>query len=160
MARAKSTRFLVEYNRVLLQRLAPLLKHHLVPRVQAMIVLGQSGNPEALKIFLDEIKNPKQTVWVKLWAIRGITNIKKNPAARLSAAQEIEAARVIADLLDKNKDLPWPVQLRALEALATLRQGYVPAAPRAPRWRRRPCGSWPIPRPAPRSGPRRPGRWA
>jgi hypothetical protein len=126
----RSSRFLAEYNRALLTELTPLLKHHLVPRVQAMIVLGQSGNSEALKLFLDEIKNPKQTVWVKLWAIRGISNIKKNPAARLSASQEIDAARVIADLLENDKELPWPVQLRALEAMANLRQGYIPSAPK------------------------------
>ena len=132
MARAaQSTRFLIEYNRILLRSLQPLLKHHLVPRVQAMIVLGQSGNPEALKLFLDEIRNPRQTLWVKLWAIRGITNIKQNPSARLSAAQEIEAARVVAAQLDeKTKDMPWPLQLRALEALSSLRQGYIPSAPK------------------------------
>jgi len=132
MARAvKNARFLTEYNRVLVRSLQPLLKHHLVPRVQAMIVLGQSGNAEALKLFLDEIKNPQQTLWVKLWAIRGITNIKQNPTARLTAAQEIEAARVIAEQLDeKTKDMPWPLQLRALEALTNLRQGYIPAAPK------------------------------
>jgi hypothetical protein len=132
MARAaQNTRFLTEYNRILLRSLRPLLKHHLVPRVQAMIVLGQSGNPEALKLFLDEIRNPRQTLWVKLWAIRGITNIKQNPSARLSAAQEIEAARVVAEQLDeKTKDMPWPLQLRALEALSSLRQGYIPAAPK------------------------------
>ena len=132
MARAaQNTRFLTEYNRILLRSLQPLLKHHLVPRVQAMIVLGQSGNPEALKLFLDEIRNPRQTLWVKLWAIRGITNIKQNPSARLSAAQEIEAARVVAAQLDeKTKDMPWPLQLRALEALSSLRQGYIPAAPK------------------------------
>ena len=132
MARAaQSTRFLTEYNRILLRSLQPLLKHHLVPRVQAMIVLGQSGNPEALKLFLDEIRNPRQTLWVKLWAIRGITNIKQNPSARFSAAQEIEAARVVAAQLDeKTKDMPWPLQLRALEALSSLRQGYIPAAPK------------------------------
>jgi hypothetical protein len=132
MARAvKNTRFLTEYNRILLRSLQPLLKHHLVPRVQAMIVLGSSGNPEALKLFLDEIRKPQQTLWVKLWAIRGITNIKQNPSARLSAAQEIEAARVVAGQLDeKTKDMPWPLQLRALEALSSLRQGYIPAAPK------------------------------
>ena len=132
MARAaQSTRFLTEYNRILLRSLQPLLKHHLVPRVQAMIVLGSSGNPEALKLFLDEIRNPRQTLWVKLWAIRGITNIKQNPSARLSAAQEIEAARVVAEQLDeKTKDMPWPLQLRALEALSSLRQGYIPSAPK------------------------------
>jgi len=118
---ARSTRFQAEYNRVLVQRLAPLLKHHLVPRVQAMIVLGQSGGAEAYKLFVDEIKNPQQTVWVKLWAMRGLTNIKLYSPNRLSASQEIEAARVIADLLTKNKNLPWLVQLRGLETLATLR---------------------------------------
>ena len=130
-ASSKNTRFPTEYNRILLRSLQPLLKHHLVPRVQAMIVLGPSGNPKALKLFLDEIRNPQQTLWVKLWAIRGITNIKQNPSARLSAAQEIEAARVIAEQLDeKTKDMPWPLQLRALEALSKLRQGYIPAAPK------------------------------
>jgi len=127
---ARSTRFQAEYNRVLVQRLAPLLKHHLVPRVQAMIVLGQSGGAEAYKLFVDEIKNPQQTVWVKLWAMRGLTNIKLYSPNRLSASQEIEAARVIADLLTKNKNLPWPVQLRGLETLATLRQGFVPTNPK------------------------------
>ena len=78
----QSTRFLTEYNRVLLRTLQPLLKHHLVPRVQAMIVLGSSGNPDALKLFLDEIRNPQQTLWVKLWAIRGITNIKRTYPTR------------------------------------------------------------------------------
>ncbi len=132
MGRAvRNARFLTEYNRILLSSLKPLLKHHLVPRVQAMIVLGSSGNPEALKLFLDEIRNSQQTLWVKLWAIRGITNIKQNPNARLSADQEVQAARVIAEQLDvKLKDMPWPLQLRALEALSNLRQGYIPAAPK------------------------------
>ncbi len=132
IARAnQNIRFLSEYNRQLLRSLQPLLKHHLVPRVQAMIVLGTSGNPDALKLFLDEIRNPQQTLWVKLWAMRGVTNIKKNSPTRLSAAQEIDAARVIAEQLDeKTKDMPWPLQYRALEALSVLRQGYIPSAPK------------------------------
>ena len=126
-----NTRFLTEYNRVLLKTLQPLLKHHLIPRVQAMIVLGTSGNPDALALFLNEIKNPEQTLWVKLWAIRGITNIKQNPFARITAAQEIDAARVIAEQLDvKAKDMPWPLQLRATGGAEQLRQGYIPSAPK------------------------------
>lgn len=127
---AKSTRFQAVYNRVLVQRLAPLLKHHLIPRIQAMIVLGQSGAPEAFRVYVDEIKNPQQTVWVKLWAMRGLTNTRLYSPGRLSASQEIEAARVIAGLLEKEKNLPWPVQLRGLETLATLRQGFVPTNPK------------------------------
>lgn len=125
----QNTRFQSEYHRVLLERLQPVLKHHLIPRIQAMIVLGQSGNADALKLYLDEIRNPEQTVWVKLWALRGITNIKQFSQVRLTAAQEIEAARVVAELLG-NPDLPWPVQYRALETLAALRQGFLPTSPR------------------------------
>ncbi len=52
MARAsQNTRFVAEYNRALLRGLQPLLKHHLVPRVQAMIVLGTSANPDGAEAF-------------------------------------------------------------------------------------------------------------
>lgn len=130
MARAsKSVQFQVKYNQVLLERLTPVLKHHLVPRIQAMIVLAQSGNPEALKTFLGEIQNAGQTVWVKLWAFRGITNIKAQNA-RLSTSQEVEAAKIISDQLKANKNWPWPVQERALEAMGALRQGFLPTSPR------------------------------
>jgi len=130
MARAsKNVQFQVKYNQVLLQRLVPVLKHHLVPRIQAMIVLAQSANPEALGTFLDEIKNPGQTVWVKLWAFRGITNIKAQNG-RLSTSQEADAAKIVADQLKANKSWPWPVQVRGLEALGALRQGFLPTSPR------------------------------
>ncbi|WP_165219089.1 hypothetical protein [Aquisphaera insulae] len=132
VARAnKSTQFLTEYNKALIQLLPPVLKNHLVPRVQAMIVLGQTGSPEAYKLFLDEIKNPKQTVWVKLWAFRGITNIiRYNETPRLNNQQTVDAARVISDFLGENKEVPWPVQYRALEALTYLRQGTEPKSPK------------------------------
>ncbi|AMV39400.1 HEAT repeat domain-containing protein [Planctomyces sp. SH-PL62] len=126
---AKNVQFQNQFNKVLLQKLPPVFKHHLVPRIQAMIVLAQSANPDALKVLLDEIKSPNQTVWVKLWAFRGITNIKLL-ANRLSASQESEAAKTISDQLAKNKDWPWWVQHRALEALTALRQGFLPTSPR------------------------------
>ncbi|OJW13694.1 MAG: hypothetical protein BGO49_29650 [Planctomycetales bacterium 71-10] len=126
---AKNAAFQAKYNQALLQKLPPLLKHHFVPRIQAMIILAQSANPEALKVLLDEIKSPTQTYWVKLWAFRGVTNIKVL-TNRLSAAQEADAAKTIADQLLKGKDWPGWVQFRALEALAALRQGFLPSSPR------------------------------
>jgi len=127
---AKNVQFQTKYNQVLMQKLPPLLKHHLIPRIQAMIILAQSANPDALQLFLDEIKSPSQTVWVKLWAFRGITNIKLI-SNKLSTAQESAAAKLIADQLLKSKDWPWWVQHRALEALAALRQGFLPTSPRS-----------------------------
>jgi hypothetical protein len=126
---AKNVQFQTRYNQVLAQRLAPVLKNHLIPRIQAMIVLGQSANFDAYRIFLDEIKNPTQTVWVKLWAFRGLTNIKQF-TNKLSDTQEKEAAKAVSDQLVKNQEWPWPVQLRGLEALATLRQGFLTTSPK------------------------------
>ncbi len=122
---SKNDGFLREYQRSLNTYLPPLLKNHLVPRVQAMIVLGEAASPEALNLFQSEIASRSQALWVKLWALEGITNIKKG-GGRFPAAEESKVSRSIADFLEKQKDLPWPIQLRGLEALGWLRQGAMP----------------------------------
>lgn len=130
MARSvKNREFLRAYDRVLIQRLTPLLKNHLIPRVQAMIVLGQSGSAEDVPLYLTELKNANQTVWVKLWALEGISNMV-DEGARPSTALQIEVAKAVSDFLDREDDLPWPVQYRALQALAALRQGFMPSSPK------------------------------
>jgi len=126
---ADNKAFLTLYQRSLNQALPPLLNNHLISRVQAMIVLGESGSPETINIFQREIINPRQTLWVKLWAIEGIKKMKEY-GERMSSDAEAKAAKVISDFLDKPQPLPWPVQLRALEALAYLRQGFLPTAPK------------------------------
>lgn len=126
----KNFRFIDVYNRVLLQKLEKVLVNHLIPRVQAMIILGQSGNPQALKVFLDQIKSPDQTALVKLWALKGILNLRKYGRSTLSAIDEINAARTVADLLENDRELPWPARYRALEVLGALRQGHSATRPR------------------------------
>jgi hypothetical protein len=126
---AKNTTFQRAYNRILLQKLGPLLKNHLHPRIQASIILGQSANPDALRLFKDQIKDEKQTIWVKLWAMEGIANIVAE-GHPLNASDRIEAGKVIADFLKNEDDIPWPAQLRALEALGAMRQGFRVNAPR------------------------------
>src|SRR5579883_3248107 len=72
MARAaKNDGFLREYRRSLTTHLPQLLKNHLVPRLQAMIVLGEAANPENLTLFQGEIASRSQALWVKLWALQG-----------------------------------------------------------------------------------------
>lgn len=127
---ARNNRFIDTYNKILLQKLSKLANHHLIPRVQAMIVLGQTGNREALKFFLDQIKNPDQTALAKLWALRGISNIKKYGRPVMTTDLDISTARAVADLLENDKDLPWPAQVRALEVLGDLRQGHSAANPK------------------------------
>ena len=125
----KNQAFLAAYNRVLLTKLTPLLKNHLVPRVQAMIVLGQSASTDFLPTYVAQIKEPNQTVWVKLWALEGIVNAIEE-GGRFPGGSEPVTAKVIADFLSSEDDIPWPAQLRALEALSALRQGFEPNRPR------------------------------
>jgi hypothetical protein len=125
---AKNEAFQSAYNRILLDKLDPVLRNHLVPRVQAMIVLGQSANPDALRLFKAQIADKNQTLWVKLWALEGMTNIVEE-GGRLTGQAQVDAAKVVADFLNNGEDVPWPVQLRALEALSAMRQGFDPSRP-------------------------------
>ncbi len=119
---ANNNAFLTEYNKVLLDVLPKLFDNNLIARVQAMIVLSQTGNPNAVPVFLKQLNDPEQTVWVKLMAARGLTNTVDN-GVRVDGVgfQPSEVARTIAKLLNEGNDLPWPVQMRLLEALGSMR---------------------------------------
>ncbi len=123
---AKNEDFLRAYRHVLNQYLPPLLRNHLIPRIQAMIILGEAGGTESLALFQNEIASRSQVLWVKLWALEGICNIKEF-GGRFAADEESRVARVISDFL-KQKDLPWLIQLRGLQALGALRQAALPTA--------------------------------
>ncbi|MDR3633308.1 MAG: hypothetical protein P4L84_05680 [Isosphaeraceae bacterium] len=128
----KNTAFLTEYNRILVATLPKLLENNLFARIEAMIVLGQTGNPEAIPVFVKQLADANQTVWVKIWAARGITSAAGGGTREVAAAQAGTAAKAIADWLDKEKDLPWFAQMRALEALGALRQAKTPQKPDQP----------------------------
>jgi HEAT repeat protein len=131
---ANNQSFLKIYNTALVTKLTPLLSGHLMTRLEAIIVLAQTGSPEALNVFLDQLADPKQTVWVKLWAARGLTNIVQTPAGNvvdtaLGTAKANQAGKALAALLENGRDLPWPVQFRALEALGAMRLAADPVTP-------------------------------
>jgi hypothetical protein len=130
----KNDQFLRVYNTALLNTLPKLLDNNLVSRNVAMIVLGQAASPEMLKVFIDQLKNKEQTVWVNLWALRGIINMTdegRSVNAVLNDESAIRAGKAIVDFLEAEAEqgLPWPVQWRAMEALGSLRQAAVPSDP-------------------------------
>ena len=129
---AKNERFLRVYYQILKDELTPLLNNHLIPRVQAMIVLGQCGAAQFVPIYITQVKDKAQTVWVKMWAMEGLINIIQD-GGLLTASDRIEAAKAVADFLKgepDQPDLPWPAKLRALEVLTAMRQGYEPSKPK------------------------------
>ena len=60
--------------------------------------------------------------------MEGLVNVIEE-GGRLTAQDQILAAKTVADFLEKEADLPWPAQLRALEVLSAMRQGYEPNKP-------------------------------
>ena len=118
---AKNSAFLTAYRRDLLRVMPALLDNHLLVRTEAMIVLGTAGDPEAMPVFLKQIQDPDQVLMVKLWAARGLTNIAQGGKREVEIGKGQEAARSIATLLEQQPDLPWPVKMRLLEALGSLR---------------------------------------
>ncbi len=120
--------FLDAYTQELNNTLPKLLDNNLVTRTEAVIILGQAASPKSLPTFLSLIKDPNQTVQVKIWAVRGVSNIVANgtQTPNISAADAINAGKVIAEFLTREKDSLWFLQVRALEALGALRQASAP----------------------------------
>lgn len=127
---AQNATFLNAYVKKLIEVLPKLLDNNLVARTEAVIVLGQTGSPEVVPILLGQLKDPNQTVQVKLWAVRGITGAVGNGTrvSTLSAADAITAGKTISDFLEREKDTLWFLQMRGLEGLGSMRQAAVPTS--------------------------------
>jgi hypothetical protein len=118
--------FLAIYYRTLFEStLVKLVEtnHNYLTRIDAMIVLGMAGNtnPSALNFYIDQLKKPDQLWWVKLWAARGLTIATQQGSVDIDAAKANLATEALVGLLESDPKLPWPVQMRAIEALGSLR---------------------------------------
>lgn len=126
-ARANDNReFLVTYERLLFESKLPRLlepDHNYLSRLDAMIVLGMAGNPTpvSLDLFIAQLKKPDQLVWVKLWAARGLSIAARGGEVDLDASRANQATEALLTLLESDPKLPWPVQMRVLEALGSIR---------------------------------------
>ena len=118
--------FLAAYYRALFESNLPKLlepNHNYLSRIDAMIVLGMAGNPSpaALDLYIAQLKKPDQLIWVKLWAARGLSIAAQDGMVDLDATKANLAAEALVGWLDSDPKLPWPAQMRALEAIGSLR---------------------------------------
>lgn len=118
----KNAAFLGEYRRVLREALPPILNNNLYARIEAMIVLSKAADATDLPLMLKELKNPEQLMVVKLWALRGLTTLTQSGKTDLASQRASEAAQAVTDFLASDPELPWWIQLRAIEAIGSLRQ--------------------------------------
>ncbi len=118
---AKNDAFLAVYVPVLNSRLPLLLDNHLLPRIQASILLAQVAGPTSIDIFIKQIADPNQVVWVKHWSAQALTRATGGGKVILDVPKSTAAAAAILGFLEKEPDAPWPVKVRMLEALGSLR---------------------------------------
>jgi hypothetical protein len=122
IARAQqNTAFLSVYLPLLQSKLPALLDNHLYARIQAAIVLGMAGNAASIDTFVKQLADPNQVIWVKVWAAKGITNATQNGQVALETQKGTTVAATLVALLEREANLPWPAQLRILEAIGANR---------------------------------------
>lgn len=120
---AQNNAFLTVYSRELLDVLPKVLDTNLYSRTEAILILGQARSKDMFPVFLSQIKNPEQTLWVKLVSLEGITNILDDGrrADSILASQSNDATKAVIDLLDPKTELPWPLVWRGVETLGAVR---------------------------------------
>ncbi len=117
----KNAGFLAQFEPLLFTKLTPLLEGHLLSRVQAAIVLASAATPGQVDLFVKQIGDPKQVVWVKHWSATGLTNATAKGQVTLAVDKATGAAAALLGFLEKEPGTPWPVKLRVLQALGSLR---------------------------------------
>ena len=117
----KNDAFLAVYRPILFAKLQPLLSNHLFARMQASIILATAATPNTIDVFNKQLSDPKQVVWVKLWSARGISIATQDGRITPDVVKATAAAAALVGFLDQEPDAPWPVKVRALEALGNLR---------------------------------------
>jgi hypothetical protein len=117
----KNQAFLQQFVQKLFLKLTPLLEGHLHSRIEAAILLASAATPGEVDVFIKEIKDAKQVVWVKHWSAIGLTNATDKGRVTLDILKGTTATEALLGFLDKEPATPWPVKLRVLQALGSIR---------------------------------------
>lgn len=120
--------FLAEYRKKLAAVLQPVVTGgHLHSRVQAAIVLARASDNTILPFWVEQIGDPDQAYLVKLQGFQAIvraTDLGRADAA-LTGDLGVNVVAALVGFLVENPDAPWPVKVRALEALGSTRLAYI-----------------------------------
>ena len=114
--------FLAAYTQSLLKVMPNLLSNHLHARLEGMIVLSRTGDPQAIDTFVKQLTDRNQDVLVKQIAAYGLMTVVKNARQTLPPDVTIPAAEALVKFLNDEPDAIWTAKWRALEALGWLRQ--------------------------------------
>ncbi len=121
-ANPRRPEFLKSYTAALLKVIDELLANHLHARLEGMLVLSRTGDPQAIPTYLKVLADPEQDVLVKQIAAYGITTVIRNSRTALPPDVAIRSAESLQNFLEAEPDALWTARFRALEAMGWLRQ--------------------------------------
>jgi hypothetical protein len=121
--------FRTTYVRELVPVVQNLLKNNFYARLEGMIVLSRSGDSNAIPLFAEALRDKDQVMSVKERAAVGIALVSQHGRSDVDPSQATIAAQALAQFLQNEPNAWWPVQVRALEALGSLRMANPPANP-------------------------------
>lgn len=117
---ANNSPFMMTYTASLVKTLQPLLKAHLITRVQAAIVLASTGSGEVNATLLQILSDEEQPWQMKFIAVQGLNNSIQNDR-RLTFNQRTQLTVAVSNLIRAEKESPWFIKEEACNVIGNLR---------------------------------------
>ncbi|MFM1801713.1 MAG: hypothetical protein RJA81_1065 [Planctomycetota bacterium] len=118
---ANNSPFMVTYTAVLIETLQPLLKSHLITRVQAAIVLASTGSLDVNPTLLQIIADDEQPWQMKLIAVQGVNNAIQYGRRPMAYNTRTQITVAMCNLLRGESDIPWFIKSEACNVIGNLR---------------------------------------
>lgn len=118
---ASNTPFMSTYSAALIKTMQPLLKAHLVTRVQALIALASTGSLDVNPLLIQVMSDDEQPWQMKLIAIRGANNSIQAGRRPMAFNARTQLTVALCNLIREETDAPWFIKAEAAEVIGNLR---------------------------------------
>ncbi|MFM7594224.1 MAG: hypothetical protein ACKO85_20735 [Isosphaeraceae bacterium] len=118
---ASNTPFMTTYSAALIKTMQPLLKAHLVTRVQALLALASTGSLDVNPLLIQVMSDDEQPWQMKLVAIRGVNNSIQAGRRPMAFNARTQLTVALCNLIREETDAPWFIKSEAAEVIGNIR---------------------------------------
>lgn len=116
-----NTPFMTTYAAVLIKTLQPLLKAHLVTRVQSAIVLASTESMDVTPTLIQILGDEEQPWQMKFIAVQGLNNSIQKGRRPLAYNNRTQITVAVCNLVRNESDVPWFIKSEVCDVVANLR---------------------------------------
>ena len=118
---AGNTPFMSAYVASMIKTFQPLLKAHLVTRVQALQAMAATGSIDFNPLFVSVLGDENQPWQVKMVALEGINNVIQGGKRPLGFTQRTQLTVAVLNMLREEKAPPWFLKAQSARLIGNLR---------------------------------------